>query len=57
MAVTIKGSTPTYQGLSTDDKPEEPVVNAFFEELDTGDIYYFDGETWAKVGAKANEST
>ena len=41
-----------YKGLSTDTKPTETVpVNALFLELDTGDIYYFDGSAWAKVGA------
>ena len=41
-----------YQGLSTDNKPTENVVlNALFLELDTGDFYYFDGDSWEKVGA------
>lgn len=39
------------KGLSTDTKPTENVaVNSLFWELDTGDFYYFNGETWAKVG-------
>ena len=25
-------------------------INAKFEELDTGNVYYFDGTTWSKVG-------
>lgn len=42
----------TYQGLSTDTpKPTEGVaVNSIFLELDTGDIYYYDGSEWAKFG-------
>lgn len=40
-----------YMGLSTDTKPTEGVsVNSLFLELDTGDFYYFNGTTWAKVG-------
>lgn len=36
---------------SEDDKPLENVgVNSKFHELDTNDTYYFDGETWQKVG-------
>lgn len=41
-----------YKGLSTDTKPTETApVNALFLELDTGDVYYFNGTAWAKVGA------
>ena len=40
-----------YAGLSTDSKPIDGVgVNDLFLELDTGDVYYFDGSAWAKVG-------
>ena len=40
------------KGLSTDTKPTEGIaVNSLFVELDTLDIYYFDGETWKKAGA------
>lgn len=41
-----------FSGLSTDDpKPTEGVaVNSLFLELDTGDVYYWDGEMWNKVG-------
>lgn len=40
-----------YSGLSTDTKPIADVgVNSLFLELDTGDVYYFDGSDWAKVG-------
>lgn len=53
MAVTLKGSAPIYEGLSTDDKPDEAQINAKFFELDTKDEYYFTGETWAKIGGDA----
>ena len=36
---------------STDTKPTNWGVNSRILELDTGDFYYFDGTTWAKVGA------
>lgn len=40
------------KGLSTDTKPTEGIaVNSLFVELDTLDIYYFDGENWQKAGA------
>lgn len=39
-----------YKGLSTDTKPTNCAVNSLFLELDTGDFYYFNGTTWAKVG-------
>lgn len=41
---------PIYYGESTDDKPTDADVNSKFEELDTGDVYYFDGSTWSKIG-------
>lgn len=54
MAVTLNGSTANYLGTSEDDKPTDAEVNAIFKELDTGDEYYFTGETWAKVGGASN---
>lgn len=39
-----------YKGLSTDTKPTNCAVNSLFLELDTGDFYYYTGETWEKVG-------
>lgn len=55
MAITNKLSHGTdyveLEGLSTDEKPTEGIgVNSKFHELDTGDTFYFTGETWAKVG-------
>lgn len=44
------------KGLSTDSKPTEEFsgakvgVNSLFLELDTGDVYYFTGSAWTKVG-------
>lgn len=41
------------EGTNDDDKPTEGIgVNSKFYELDTGDTYYFDGTTWAKVGGE-----
>ena len=37
-------------GLSTDDKPLDVAESSLFFEVDTGDIYYFDGSDWNKVG-------
>lgn len=38
-------------GLSTDTKPTDKIgVNSLFLELDTGNIYYYTGSVWAKVG-------
>ena len=58
MAITNKLAHNTLyvelEGLSTDSKPTENIgVNSKFDELDTGDKYYFNGTAWAKVGAEA----
>ena len=54
MAVTMASPTDVsqveFKGLSTDDKPTDCGVNSLFLELDTGDFYYFTGDSWAKVG-------
>ena len=57
MAVTNKLSHGTdyveLEGISDDNKPTEGIgVNSKFYELDTNDVYYFTGETWAKVGGE-----
>ena len=39
-----------YKGLHTDVKPTACAANSLFLELDTGDIYYFNGSTWKKIG-------
>ena len=51
--VTLAGSNLSLCGLSTDGKPTDAEVNQLFLELDTGDVYYWTGEEWAKAGAKA----
>ena len=58
MAITNKLAHDTayaeYEGLSSDTKPTEGIgVNSKFDELDTGDKYYFNGSAWAKVGGTA----
>ena len=40
-----------FKGLSTDTKPTDGIaVNSMFLELDTGDMFYYTGAAWAKVG-------
>ena len=37
------------EGEHADTKPTEGIgVNSKFYELDTGDVYYFDGSAWKK---------
>lgn len=48
--ITLNGSTANLLGLSTDTKPTNAEINTIFLELDTGNFYYFNGNTWAKVG-------
>lgn len=49
--VTINGRPADLRGLSTDEKPTNDVApNTLFLEVDTGKFYYFDGESWGKVG-------
>lgn len=51
MAVSLIGSTGNLEGESTDAKPTANIeVNTLFVELDTGDVYYYDGTEWQKVG-------
>lgn len=42
-----------YMGMSTDQKPENVPVYSLFVELDTGDVYYWDGSDWAEFGGDA----
>ena len=44
------GTDVEYMGVSDDDKPENPTLYSLALELDTGDLYYFDGEDWALFG-------
>lgn len=46
----FKGTYKEFSGLKTDSKPTDCGVNSLFLELDTGDVYYFTGASWAKVG-------
>lgn len=48
--ITLKGASPEYVGISTDEKPENVPVNTIFTELDTNKVYYFTGETWDEIG-------
>lgn len=50
MAVTLSNTT-RLMGLSTE-KPESADINTLFLELDTGDLYYWDGNSWEKVGGE-----
>lgn len=52
--VTLEGQSAKYYCELTDDKPESVPVNTIITELDTGDQYYFTGETWAKIGGGAS---
>lgn len=49
MAVTLKGQTAVYEGVSTDTKPTDADNNAIFKELDTGIRYYYDGANWNEI--------
>ncbi len=46
------GKIKRYYGLSTDTKPTDNAVrpNSFFIELDTDNVYYWDGTEWALKG-------
>ena len=48
------GDLMQFVGLSTDTPPAEGIaVNSLFLELDSGKMYYFDGEDWQEVGGGA----
>lgn len=58
MAITNKLAKGTnyveLEGVHGDTKPTEGIgVNSKFYELDTGDVYYFNGTTWSKVGGES----
>ncbi|MBR3739628.1 MAG: hypothetical protein IKN04_04110 [Clostridia bacterium] len=56
--IALNTGTATFElmGLSSDTKPTGTFsgynvgVNSVFLELDTGNLYYFTGGAWAKVG-------
>lgn len=50
--ITLEGMSKKLIGTSEDQKPETDVmVNQLFWELDTNDLYFWDGEAWTKVGS------
>ena len=54
--VTVNATT-DYRGKSTDTKPADADINAFFLEVDTQDFYYFDTDLdWHKVGGAASRA-
>lgn len=54
--VTVNATT-DYRGKSTDTKPTDADINAFFLEVDTQDWYYFDTDKdWHKVGGSASRA-
>lgn len=51
-------NAPDYRGLSSDSKPTATVNGASFIEIDTGELFFFDGENseWCKVGTGGGSS-
>ena len=45
---TSKNYSPTFMGLSTDNKPTTTGENSLFWELDTGKLYYFSEGAWVE---------
>jgi len=43
------GNTMEYYGKSTDTKPTDIKVGATFFEIDTKEVYIFDGESWVVI--------
>ena len=45
-----------FAGESTDEKPVDESVynNSYFTEVDTGEMYYFDGTAWKKFGGDSD---
>lgn len=48
--ITLNWIARDLRAKSTDEKPTDVEVNTLLLEVDTGDVYYFDGATWKKVG-------
>lgn len=48
--ITLNGASATLMGLSSDSKPTDVDVNTLFLELNTGDLYFYNGTEWQKVG-------
>lgn len=52
--ITNIGSTTNLKGKSTDVKPTFGIeINTLFLELDTEELYYWDGAEWKVVGDNA----
>lgn len=51
MAISLTGAQNNLVGLSTDEKPQDALINTLFLELDTGNFYFYNGSTWQKLGA------
>lgn len=52
--ITNIGSTANLKGESTDVKPTVDIAyNTLFLELDTEELYYWDGTDWKVVGGNA----
>lgn len=48
-----KAYSPTFMGLSTDEKPTDTGENSLFWELDTGKLYYYANDAWNEYGGEA----
>lgn len=55
--VTLNGNRGNYLGLSVDTKPTLTASpedrNTMLVELDTGNVFYWDGDTWRKFGGES----
>lgn len=51
---TSKNYSPTFMGLSTDEKPTTTGENSLFWELDTGKLYYYANSTWTEYTGNAS---
>ena len=50
--VSLIGHEPAYFGKHGDEKPSDVGINTIFIELDTGIIYFYEGDdTWTEVGS------
>lgn len=54
--VEVKNNYNQYVGLSTEDKPTGNIpMYSLFGELDTEDVYYFDGTSWVVMGEASSD--
>ena len=54
--ITNNGANADLVCQSTDEKPTDAAENQLLIELDTGDLYYYSGDEWAKFGAATENS-